>query len=60
MIVEILVQEGSRVAKGDVLARLRDFQKDERISELNGELAKNRNALKVLVTARRRGHRAPT
>jgi Multidrug resistance efflux pump len=48
MIVEILVQEGSRVAKGDVLARLRDFQKDERISELNGELAKNRNALKVL------------
>jgi len=54
VIVEILVQEGSRVAKGDVLARLRDFGKDERISELNGELAKSRTGLGLLRVGTRR------
>ena len=54
VIVEILVHEGSRVAKGDVLARLRDFDKQEHISELNGELAKKKVELGLLRAGTRR------
>src|SRR3989441_10089431 len=48
IIVEMLVHEGSRVAKGDVLARLRDFDKQQRISQLNGDLASKRSELALL------------
>jgi multidrug resistance efflux pump len=47
-IVEVLVREGSQVAKGDLLARLRDFDKQQRISELRGDLAKRRSDLTLL------------
>ena len=48
IIVEMLVHEGSRVQKGDVLARLRDFDKQQRISELQGELESKRSELALL------------
>ena len=48
IIIEMLVHEGSRVAKGDVLARLRDFDKQQRISQLNGDLASKRSELALL------------
>lgn len=48
IIVEMLVHEGSRVIKGDVLARLRDFEKQKKISELAGELEKKRSELALL------------
>lgn len=48
IIVEMLVREGSRVAKGDVLARLRDFEKQQKISELAGELESKRSELALL------------
>jgi putative peptide zinc metalloprotease protein len=48
MIVDVLVREGSRVAKGDVLARLRDFEKQQRISELMGDLEAKRSELALL------------
>jgi len=48
IIVEMLVHEGSRVAKGDVLARLRDFEKQQRISELAGTLEAKRSELALL------------
>src|SRR3989442_14166399 len=48
IIIEMLVHEGSRVAKGDVLARLRDFDKQQRISQLNGDLASKRSELSLL------------
>jgi multidrug resistance efflux pump len=47
-IVEVLVREGSRVSKGDVLARLRDFDKQQRISELSGNLEAKRHELELL------------
>jgi multidrug efflux pump subunit AcrA (membrane-fusion protein) len=47
-IVEMLVHEGSRVQKGDILARLRDFDKQQRISELTGNLEEKRNELALL------------
>jgi multidrug resistance efflux pump len=47
-IVEVLVREGSRVSKGDVLARLRDYDKRQRISELNGNLEAKRHELELL------------
>jgi len=53
MIVEMLVREGSRVSRGDVLARLRDFDKQQRISSLEGELKRKTNELALL----RAGHR---
>src|SRR5438552_5559145 len=48
IIVEMLVHEGSRVQKGDVLARLRDFDKQQRISEPQGELESKRSELALL------------
>ena len=48
VIVEMLVHEGSRVVKGDVLARLRDFDKQQRISELSGQLESKRSELALL------------
>jgi len=48
IIVEMLVREGSRVSKGDVLARLRDFEKQQKISELAGNLEAKRSELALL------------
>src|SRR5215813_11789571 len=48
IIVDMLVREGSRVAKGDVLARLGDFGKQQQISELMGELEAKRSELAQL------------
>ena len=48
IIVEMLVQEGTRVSKGDVLARLRDFEKQQRISELMGDLEARHSELALL------------
>src|SRR5262249_36450205 len=48
VIVEMLVHEGSQVAKGDVLARLRDFDKQQRISDLKGQLDQKTNELALL------------
>jgi putative peptide zinc metalloprotease protein len=48
IIVDMLVREGSRVAKGDVLARLGDFGKQQQISELMGELESKRSELALL------------
>ena len=48
IIVELLVHEGSRVMKGDVLARLRDFDKQQKISELAGELQAKQSELALL------------
>jgi multidrug efflux pump subunit AcrA (membrane-fusion protein) len=54
IIVEVLVREGSRVAKGDVLARLRDFDKQQTISELTGNLAAKQSELALLRAGARR------
>jgi hypothetical protein len=48
VIVEVLVHEGSRVVKGDVLARLRDFEKQQQISEIAGNLESKRSELALL------------
>jgi multidrug resistance efflux pump len=48
IIVEMLVQEGSRVTKGDVIARLRDYEKQHRISELKGSLQAKRSEIALL------------
>jgi multidrug efflux pump subunit AcrA (membrane-fusion protein) len=48
VVVEVLVREGSQVAKGDLLARQRDFEKQQRISELNGDLSRRRSELTLL------------
>ncbi len=48
IIVDMLVREGSRVTKGDLLARLRDFAKQQRISELSGDLETRKTALTLL------------
>jgi HlyD family secretion protein len=48
VIVEMLVHEGSRVLKGDVLARLRDFDKQQKISEFTGQLESKRSELALL------------
>jgi multidrug resistance efflux pump len=47
-VVEMLVREGSRVSKGDVLARLRDYDKQQRISELRGNLESKSSELDLL------------
>ena len=54
VIVEMMVHEGSRVLKGDVLARLRDFDKQQRISELNGQLESKQSELDLLRAGARR------
>jgi len=48
VIVEVLVQEGTRVAKGDVIARLRDYDKQQKISELSGDLERRNSDLALL------------
>src|SRR5262245_3085625 len=48
IIVEVLVREGSRVAKGDVLARIRDFDKQQQISQLQGDLEAKRSELALV------------
>jgi len=48
IIVEIRVREGSRVSKGDVLVRLRDFGKQQDISELTGTLSAKKSELALL------------
>ncbi|PYS55467.1 MAG: hypothetical protein DMG13_03945 [Acidobacteria bacterium] len=48
IIVEMLVREGSHVKKGEVLARLRDFEKQQKISELTGDLERKRSELALL------------
>src|SRR5205823_3505654 len=48
IIVELLMHEGSRVMKGAVLARLRDFDKQQKISELAGELQAKQSELALL------------
>src|SRR5262249_36102892 len=48
IVVEVLVREGSQVSKGDVLARLRDFDKQQRISELRGSLEAKHSELALL------------
>jgi multidrug resistance efflux pump len=48
IIVEMLIREGDRVSKGDVLARLRDFDKEQTISELRGNLKIKRHELELL------------
>ena len=48
VIVEMLVHEGSRVMKGDVLARLRDFDKQQRLLDLKGQLESKRSELALL------------
>jgi putative peptide zinc metalloprotease protein len=48
VIVEMLVHEGSRIQKGDILARLRDFDKQQRISELTGQLESKKSELALL------------
>lgn len=47
-VVEILVREGTHVSKGQVLARLQDFDKQQRLSELNGNLESKRHELALL------------
>jgi putative peptide zinc metalloprotease protein len=48
MVTEVLVHEGSRVNKGDVIARLSDFEKQQQISELMGNLEAKINELALL------------
>ncbi|PYS18357.1 MAG: hypothetical protein DMG11_33575, partial [Acidobacteria bacterium] len=48
IIIEMLVREGSRVAKGDVLARLRDFDKQQKISAFTGDLQAKESELALL------------
>ncbi len=48
IVVEMLVHEGSHVAKGDVLARLRDFDKQQNVSEFQGELDEKTHELALL------------
>jgi multidrug efflux pump subunit AcrA (membrane-fusion protein) len=48
VVVEVLVREGRRVAKGEVLARLRDFDKQQRISDLKGQLDQKTSELALL------------
>ncbi len=48
IIVEMLVHEGSHVSQNEVLARLRDFDKQQKISELMGELESKRSELALL------------
>jgi multidrug efflux pump subunit AcrA (membrane-fusion protein) len=52
-IVEMLVHEGSHVAKGEVLARLRDFDKQQRRSELSGNIESKKHELELLMAGAR-------
>jgi multidrug resistance efflux pump len=48
LIEQVKVKEGSVVRKGDVLARLRDFDKQQKASQIEGELKEKRSALAQL------------
>ncbi|MBI4446111.1 MAG: efflux RND transporter periplasmic adaptor subunit, partial [Acidobacteria bacterium] len=50
IIVELppYVREGSRVTKGDVVARLRDFEKQQKIYQVTGDLERKRSELALL------------
>src|SRR5262249_39227084 len=48
IIAEMLVHQGSQVRKGDVLARLRDFDKQQKVSDTCGLLQEKRSALALL------------
>jgi putative peptide zinc metalloprotease protein len=48
IVAEVLVHEGSQVKQGDVLARLRDFDKQQKVSETYGVLQEKRSALALL------------
>jgi putative peptide zinc metalloprotease protein len=52
-IVEMLVHEGSHVAKGEVLARLHDFDKQQRLSELSGNIESKKHELELLMAGAR-------
>ena len=47
-IAEVLVREGSQVKKGEVIARLYDFDKERALSLVTGELGQQRAALALL------------
>jgi multidrug resistance efflux pump len=47
-VVELMVREGSRVAKGDVLAKLQNFEKQHDLSELAGDLEARRREVNLL------------
>src|SRR5262245_40742001 len=53
-LAEVLVHEGSVVRKGDVLARTRDFDKEQKVSELSGEIQEKRSLLDLLRAGPRR------
>jgi multidrug resistance efflux pump len=49
IIVETLVHQGSEVRKGEVLARMRDPEKQEKISDIIGQIAEKRSTLNLLL-----------
>jgi len=48
IVAEMMVHEGSWVRKGDILARLRDFDKQQKVSQIYGELQEKRSELALL------------
>jgi putative peptide zinc metalloprotease protein len=50
---QIAVHEGSTVRKGDLLARLQDFDKQKKASEIEGELREKRSQLELLMAGAR-------
>ena len=53
VIVEVMVREGTAVRKGDVLARLRDFEKQQQVNDVSGLLQQKRNELALLMAGAR-------
>ncbi|WP_158265186.1 efflux RND transporter periplasmic adaptor subunit [Blastopirellula marina] len=53
LLVELPVKEGDKVAKGDLIARLRQDEFEARLTTLMGELDKARAALRALRTGER-------
>ncbi len=48
IIVDILVREGNPVEEGQVVARLRDFEKQQKIYQVTGDLERKRSELALL------------
>src|SRR5262249_30241794 len=48
-VVELMVREGTRVSKGDVLARLRNFENQQDIAEIAGDLDAKKKELALLI-----------
>jgi multidrug efflux pump subunit AcrA (membrane-fusion protein) len=48
-----MVREGTAVRKGDVLARLRDFEKQQQVNDVSGLLQQKRNELALLMAGAR-------